>query len=229
VFFTDNTHGWIAGGYFDYQDLKSILLKTDDGGEVWDEYRFDKYLINDMYFSDSLHGWAVGNDTNYSYIDIGMWWNAMFRGIIMETWDGGVTWSVNVDNLPGPLNSIYYKGGYIWAVGENGLVLKYRDPTWIDDNKDVSGIIPEYYELNQNYPNPFNPVTIINYQLPMTSDVNISIYNLLGQKVATLINERKQAGYHQVEWDATGFASGVYYYRMVAGNYVETRKMIYLK
>ncbi len=89
--------------------------------------------------------------------------------------------------------------------------------------------LPSNYKLNFNYPNPFNPVTMINYQLPMISEVDLSIYNLLGQKIKSLVNERQQAGFHQVEWDATGFSSGIYYYRLEAGNFIQTRKMIYLK
>jgi hypothetical protein len=89
---------------------------------------------------------------------------------------------------------------------------------------------PERYELRQNYPNPFNPITMINYQLQMISNVELSIYNLLGQKVATLIKEKQQAGYHQVEWNASGFASGVYYYTFQAGNeFAETKKMLLIR
>jgi hypothetical protein len=88
---------------------------------------------------------------------------------------------------------------------------------------------PSDFALSQNYPNPFNPVTIISYQLPMTNDVEISIYNLLGQRVATLVNNRQKAGYHQVEWDASGFASGVYYYRIQAGDFNDMKKMMILK
>jgi hypothetical protein len=88
---------------------------------------------------------------------------------------------------------------------------------------------PLKFALEQNYPNPFNPTTMINYQLPRTCDVELNIYNLLGQEVATLVNKRQQTGMYQIEWDATGFSSGVYYYRIEAGNFVQTRKMIYLK
>jgi hypothetical protein len=85
------------------------------------------------------------------------------------------------------------------------------------------------FQLQQNYPNPFNPMTMINYQLPITSEVEISIYNLLGQKVATLVNEQQRAGYHQVEWDASRYSSGIYYYRIEAGKYQDVKKMIFLK
>jgi flagellar hook assembly protein FlgD len=80
-----------------------------------------------------------------------------------------------------------------------------------------------------NYPNPFNPNTVINYELPTTNIVELSIYNLLGQKVATLVSERKAAGDHQVEWDATGFSSGIYYYQIRAGEFQAVRKMILLR
>ena len=85
------------------------------------------------------------------------------------------------------------------------------------------------YNLYQNYPNPFNPKTIINYELQITNEVDLSIYNLLGQKVATLVSERKNAGHHQVEWDASDFPSGVYYYMINAGEFQDVKKMILIR
>jgi len=89
--------------------------------------------------------------------------------------------------------------------------------------------MPDVFALHQNYPNPFNPITIINYELPITNDVSLSIYNLLGQRVATLVNKRQQAGFHQVEWDASHFSSGVYYYRIEAGEFRDVKKMILIR
>ena len=111
------------------------------------------------------------------------------------------------------------------------------DPgNWIlKQSEEITGIvvstesIPEKFTLFQNFPNPFNSTTMINYQLPVTSNVKISIYNLIGQKVATLVNERKIVGYHRVEWDASGFASGIYYYRIVAGDFQDVKNMILIK
>jgi len=88
---------------------------------------------------------------------------------------------------------------------------------------------PGYFVLNQNYPNPFNPKTIINYELPATVTVEINIYNLIGQKVHTLVSDKKKAGFHQVEWDASDLPSGIYYYRINAGNFQDVKKMILLK
>ena len=87
----------------------------------------------------------------------------------------------------------------------------------------------ETFYLDQNYPNPFNTLTIISYQLPITSEVELSIYDQLGQKIATLISERQPAGIYKVEWNANKFSSGVYYYILNAGDFKDVNKMMLLK
>jgi len=89
---------------------------------------------------------------------------------------------------------------------------------------------PESFSLNQNYPNPFNPTTTIGYHLPLASQVELSIYNILGQKVATLVSAKQPGGSYKVEWDASEFASGVYLYRLATDKgFVQTKKLILLK
>jgi hypothetical protein len=99
--------------------------------------------------------------------------------------------------------------------------------------EDILGI-PKTYAVSQNYPNPFNPNTTIRYQLPMHSQVKLSVYNVLGQRVRTLLDNQVEAGYHVVEWDGMNdagnqIASGVYIYRFEAGDYRRTLKMIMMK
>lgn len=89
--------------------------------------------------------------------------------------------------------------------------------------------IPSKYSLEQNYPNPFNPTTIINFQLPIFNYVNLVIYDVLGREVATLVNEEVKPGTYEIQWDASNEPSGVYFYKITAGEYVETRRMILLK
>jgi len=89
--------------------------------------------------------------------------------------------------------------------------------------------MPKQYKLSQNYPNPFNPSTIIQYQLPKSGLVSLKIYNILGQEVANLVNEEQQAGIHEIKFNATHLASGVYFYSIKAGNFVSTKKMLLLK
>jgi hypothetical protein len=85
------------------------------------------------------------------------------------------------------------------------------------------------YKLFDNYPNPFNPSTKIRYQLPASSEVQLVIYNVLGQEARILVSERQAAGQYQVEWDASDFASGVYFYRLQTEGFVEIKKMILVK
>lgn len=89
--------------------------------------------------------------------------------------------------------------------------------------------IPNEFRIFQNYPNPFNPVTTISYQIPELLFVNLSIFNINGQLVSTLVNEQVQPGSYSVKWDAKDFSSGIYFYKLVAGNYSETGKALLLK
>jgi hypothetical protein len=88
---------------------------------------------------------------------------------------------------------------------------------------------PDRYGLLQNYPNPFNPSTKIEYTLPKSEYVNITVYNTLGQAIKTLVNEHMPIGHHQVEFNAQNLPSGVYFYLLEAGEYVQTRKMLLVK
>jgi hypothetical protein len=93
----------------------------------------------------------------------------------------------------------------------------------------VSPTVPTRYALHQNHPNPFNPVTQISFELPVEAHVTLDVYNIMGQKVSTVADRKFAPGYHTVEWDGSSFASGVYFYRIQAGDAVETRKMMLLK
>jgi len=102
------------------------------------------------------------------------------------------------------------------------------------DEQGSNDQLPYRFELAQNYPNPFNPVTTIEYSVPSRTDVTIEIFNVLGQKVRTLVNETKSAGSDRIEWNGTDDAgkpvsTGVYLYRFQAGDVVQTKKMLLIK
>jgi hypothetical protein len=99
----------------------------------------------------------------------------------------------------------------------------------VTKTENAQNITPQNYVLYQNYPNPFNPVTTINYSIPQTNFVTLRIYDLLGREVAILVNERKPAGNYQMQFNAAKLASGVYFYRLTAGNFITTKKLIFIK
>jgi hypothetical protein len=94
---------------------------------------------------------------------------------------------------------------------------------------DDNSIVPDKPHLYNNYPNPFNPSTTIKYALPKAGNVELIVYDVLGNEVSTLVNEEKTAGFNEVEWNASNVPSGMYFYRIQAGDFVETKKMMLLK
>ena len=89
--------------------------------------------------------------------------------------------------------------------------------------------LPETFSLDRAYPNPFNPTTTLSFAIPIDSEVSLSIYNLQGREVSTLINGNMDAGYHSVVWDANSYTSGVYFVKMIAGDYIHTQKIMLVK
>ena len=88
---------------------------------------------------------------------------------------------------------------------------------------------PQRFQLFANYPNPFNPSTIIKYQVPQTSLVTLRVFDILGREIAFLVNEEKPAGTYSIQWNASNMSSGVYFYRLHAGYFIDTKRMILLK
>lgn len=123
------------------------------------------------------------------------------------------------DNQGGPAFTLL-------AVFEDGEVAELQNVTSTERN---SGETPQEFFLAQNYPNPFNPTTQISYQLPVAADVVLEVYNLMGQRVATLVNSTQAAGHHTVNFDAAALSSGVYLYRIQAGSFTKTHKMLLVK
>ncbi|MCK4529630.1 MAG: T9SS type A sorting domain-containing protein, partial [Candidatus Marinimicrobia bacterium] len=94
---------------------------------------------------------------------------------------------------------------------------------------DISDKIPKRFFLQQNYPNPFNPITTFSYDLPYSSNVNLSIYDISGRLIETLINQHQNAGSYTTKWNASEYSSGIYIYRLQAGDFVDTKKMVFMK
>jgi hypothetical protein len=110
-------------------------------------------------------------------------------------------------------------------LGQSKAIVAKAGVTGVEQNNSL----PTAYSLLQNYPNPFNPSTTIEFGLPNASNVTLKVYNMLGEEVASVVNQTMTAGYHTVVFDASKLASGMYIYRIVAGNFIQVKKMTMLK
>ncbi|MEP7145374.1 MAG: YCF48-related protein, partial [bacterium] len=165
------------------------------------------FTIHSMNFLNENSGWITGD-----------------AGYILRTTDGGNRWDSLISNTHSGLKSIQFINNDTgFAVGYNGLILRTTNgggPGFPVGIKEFSSESPEGFYLSQNFPNPFNPKTIINYTLSapqggsMFSYVQLKIYDMLGNEVATLVNERKSPGSYSVEFDGADFSSGIYFIKL---------------
>jgi photosystem II stability/assembly factor-like uncharacterized protein len=250
--FVDNDRGWAVGG--DQNSELGIILKTTDGGVSWKNQFADQVaILQDVFFLDSFNGWVTG-DTLLSTSDGGLNWTPSPRptfqdfhkirfidknngwivgegGSIYSSSDGGLTWKGLNTPTTGWLRDMAIsndgKSGFV--VGDVGVVLKLSGGLINTIKPEGQVVTPNRLILEQNYPNPFNPSSTIRYSLPNRSHVTLDVFNTLGQQVAELVNGDVSPGNHEVKFDGSNFASGVYFYRLTAGNYVSTKKLILLR
>lgn len=201
-----------------YSD-STTFLKTVDGGLTWKESTFlsragsKQFSAEGIGFVTPSLGW------------IGAYPSSSYLMDSYRTTNGGATW--NIDTFGKSLNRFRMFGDTLgYAVGET--VYKYTNET-LAASTPAKNASPSGYELRQNYPNPFNPATTIAYELPKAAAVSLKVYDVIGREVASLVNERKAAGRYEVRFDGSKLASGIYMYRLIAGDYVEVREMVFLK
>jgi hypothetical protein len=213
-------NGWVSGEYLGVPHVSSIH-KTSDGGNTWQTQNFgtDEYLT-DIYFVDNMNGWAVGGTIGGS--------GGNQHTTILHTTDGGANWQIqnppSTSTLLG-VNFVDVNDG--WAVGVDGTVLTTSNPLTIEPPSLTPS--PSRFTLSQNYPNPFNPTTTIEYSIPERELVQLKVYNVLGQEVKTLVNSYEKPGTYKINFDASDLSTGIYYYRIEAGDYKQVRKMILIR
>ena len=166
--------------------------------------------------SISTHRIQISTDSNFS-------------SLILNT-SGIVNHYFQMPNNVLQLSTLYYwrvNGTNIMGTGPWSAVWNFRvRDTGIEK---ISSIIPAEFRLHNNYPNPFNPETNIKFEIPGSGLVIITIYDLLGNKIITLLNQHLSAGVYKVNWIATNLASGIYFYRMESKDFIDTKRMVLLK
>lgn len=219
IFFINSSSGFISG--------RSHFFQTTNSGINWNDISANLNLINAtrIDFVGAETGYVVGTDSNFPPGD----------AVITYTTNHGLDWCSQL--TVGGSSTSEFRGIHFMN-GATGWVCGYHDGVggviFKTTNGGISGIsnkneVPVSFSLSQNIPNPFNSSTFITYTLPSTSNVMLKIYNITGKQIATLVNKIQPAGEYKISLSADNFASGIYFYRLEAGDYVKVKKMILLK
>jgi photosystem II stability/assembly factor-like uncharacterized protein len=248
VHFIDQMNGWVAG-------FSGVILHSINGGVSWNQQNTG--TSNDLYavaFTDELNGWVVGNlgmilRTNNGGVPVEL---ITFNFVIEED-NVVLSWSTATETNNHGFK-IYRDGNEIGFIPGAGTITEPRSYSYTDLNIkrgshkyeliqiDLDGSnnkigeleitidnIASVYLLEQNYPNPFNPITTIKYSLAQNGYLKLAVYNSLGEMMAVLEDGFKESGNYQVEFNALNLPSGIYYYTLVSGDFISTKKMILLR
>jgi hypothetical protein len=144
--------------------------------------------------------------------------------------DKETSWTTAGTGLPTkPIEALAVSGGYLIAGTAGSGMWRRPLEEMVASVQPMTTGLPEGFSLDQNYPNPFNPATDVRYQLPVASSVKLVVYDLLGREVKVLVDEKKEPGRYEVQFVGSGLASGVYLYRLHAGTFTETKKLVLVR
>jgi hypothetical protein len=211
IFFWINALAKSNSNIFAGTEGGGILCSTDNGSS-WNP-------ANSGLTNDTVHTLLAANGELFAGTSDG----------IFISYDNGSNWTdVSFGLGARYVRSLAINSTYLYAGGWYGV---WRRPltemiTAVLSSEDK---FPKEFSLNQNYPNPFNPTTAISYQLPKRCDVSLKVFDTMGREVATLVDGIEEPGYKSINFDAKGFASGVYYYRLYTKDFSETKKLLLIR
>lgn len=245
-FVNDNT-GFVCGA-------GGNLLKTTNCGLSWNCDRISYEELQSISFSDQINGLICGDNglalrttnagASWIQINTGIFKNLNFikycnvknaiacgdDGTVISSADGGLHWIQEQKCTENKINSVVrFDNGSAAAFGEYGTIIKSEKKNYImqSERKQAAGIPAAF--LYQNYPNPFNPETVIKYKLSANCEVSLIVYDVLGNEVSVLVNEKQNAGEYSVEFNGNNLSSGIYFYKLHSGIFEETRKMVLIE
>jgi photosystem II stability/assembly factor-like uncharacterized protein len=213
--FASTNHGIAAG----WEPAKQMRRSTD-GGDSWSTED-----MSFLPFTPLLFAYVPGTVNSYLLT------NGMRPGFSSTagsayTTNGGDTWNTVDLGVSRGLSS-FASPTVGWSPGDNGTVYKWTGDLLVSVRE--SEAIANTFRLDQNYPNPFNPSTVIRFTIPYSQFAVLTMYDVLGREVRTLVHEKLQAGSYETTFDATGLASGVYFYRLQVGEFVQTKRLVLLR
>jgi len=225
------------------------IIKTTDAGLNWNVVYI--YSLHDVSFSGNT-GFVSGAGVILRSTDRGNTWsvvysepNVAFYGVfcidsnnaavigdggrILRTTNGGLTWLQQASGTGVILRAVHFIDTYTgWACGDNGTILKTTTGGFTAIEP-ISNEVPSEFKLHQNYPNPFNSVTGLKFEIARLENVKLIVHDLLGRELFVLVNEELQPGTYEVEFNGLNYPSGAYYYRLIAGDYAETKRFVLIK
>ncbi len=237
MYFADSLTGW-----------KTSFQKTTDGGLNWINQPLPQG--GDIVLSQINHFSNIGSDTIWGVGGYVFWPGFGNRGMIFRTTNSGANWLFQVPDTNINIGRYLYTkftgklNGWAYSTIPTGIhTTSGGDPVFYTSVHQISLEVPKHFGLFQNYPNPFNPVTKIRYQIAKSSYVSLKVYNILGENIAALVNQKQSAGTYEVDFSASGgglnLSSGVYFYKIEITTdprsgigkeeYTETKKMILVK
>ena len=257
ITFLNADTGYASGGV---QDIAGLVWKTVNNGRNWSPTAVGPDPINDIYFfsadtSIGLSGdfkfgasfyrtnndWLNSFNVNLGYIGMAQsidfrirndgWITIGYLSKLFRSTNAGDNWvKMDIPDSSAIFDIQFIDSAYGWCVGDHGAVYKYDIMTSVNSNETSNEI--NSFNLFQNFPNPFNPVTKISYELQNTDNgiVTLKVFDVLGNEIATLVNEKQTPGRYNVTFDGTGLSSGVYFYRLsLNGNFISGKTMMMLK
>ncbi|MCI0449359.1 MAG: YCF48-related protein [Chlorobi bacterium] len=228
------------------------VFKTTNGGAVWTVSSLTPSAFRDIKFTDSNTGYIVGdNGVIFKTTNQGASWNLLNSGVsqnlfsvffsnlntgyvtaeqtVLKTTNAGNSWftvfNLGADSL---LSTFFIDASTGYICGDQGRVYKTTTGGVIGIPP-ISTEVPKNFLLYQNFPNPFNPTTSIRFAIPKESFVKLAVYDMLGKKIQTLVSESLIPATYEVKWNAEGFSSGIYFYKIQAGDYTDVKKMSVIK
>lgn len=202
---------------------RRTLLETTNAGINWNTIYSENIggygFITDIAFFNSQIGYFVCQNNSDGYI--------------AKTTNSGINWTQDFVikgngsyRMCGLFSMYVLNENKIWVGGGSSTIITNSSPIGIHS---ASMEIPLNFSLSQNYPNPYNPQTKIKFAVPKASFTKLNVYDILGREVVTLVNEELKPGTYEADWDGSDYSSGVYLYKIISGDYTETRKMILMK
>lgn len=219
VHMVNNLTGYIAGS--SGTTITGSVNKTTDGGNTW-QLILDNFTgLNGVCFTSENTGYIYGGRNSSDPF--------FATSYIGKTTNGGMNWYSQESGSRWPVFDMSFASSEVGVAAAFDVITYTVNGGGAIGIQQISTTVPNDFSLSQNYPNPFNPVTNIEFSVPKSAFIKLTVYDISGREVETLVSQNMIAGTYKADWDASKYSSGVYFYTITSGSYHHTKKMILIK